>query len=1090
MKILLIATLALSLYAQTGQQAWLRDPTSTGTGECRVVGVTVASPAVFTCAAGHGYSVGQRLTLENVQGPLNVNGVARIVASVPSSTTFTLTDSLGNPINTTQAFIPPIDYSTIPDNYSYGYASPVKLYILNPHPRIGGMSGPSTGLAAILASGTKQANPSGAQYQALQTAYNQSVGAYSTWSPGCGNSTVPGEGCGPYVAAALKWFEDGQPTGAEQTFATYLVGTIPGLDQMYAGGMACDETQNECGPVTNIDYPRQAAMGMDTNYDLVWGVLSSSQRQQFANYMLNDISTAQGGFGMSGAPNSSCTKPPTTDPYNWANDGHCGVYWETNHHPGSWLSNPQNYPTSGGLLPNISNQGSWTSGISYFITGMTLCGDDGGDPVADRGCAMLSEASVAMWDQAMGNLLGQLGIGIASDYYDRGRVNGGVALYYLTVENAVIGFPSLPSFPMDNFALEYIYDTLPYSPFAGDNIVEGPHWGQSGGYLQDMNDTGGLSPVFALGQASAAAAPYLLYWLQNTTNWWSAANFGSGGQNQNYTFSETAYLDPSLTPLNYNTLPQQRFFGPPANIASICSSLNLNCTQYPGATTEFSMSRTGWGPTDTVLRVEADLDWFYETHNPGCPGCIRLYRKQGLLGGDDGGTVSGNIGSENPNASNGDNIVEVGGTENNLVGGGNCAAVLPYYGQAGYFGPPITRWAGGLPNGPASNDYSYQLVDLHKIFCPSKLLQPNDTISYFNKEIAHFKKSGSQDYIMVHVDAGATPNPIQWREYVHLRTKQDETTTSYSPGVSLGSNPNGSLTSTAVSISDTITGTALNSKFLNLAGGATMYVGVQPGVETGTYTSGITATGTAGQTCNLTTFNGGSGTTATVALTGTNTIASGTALNMVTGGTGYSSAPTSATATSGTATCSGRVTVSTTINSGTGNADCQYQGELETTACRIEVGSSNDGQTLGATLTGEWAYVHQPCNGTGCTMPAITQPSCSSAGALCAAIQVADSGNPKVWAFARQGGTLTGISFTTSFSGTAQYLITGLTPGIYAVTVGGTAVSGSPRTVANGDNSVEFEAAAGLVAVSATSGLGAGTAIAGNPIVAGSVVIY
>lgn len=83
----------------------------------------------------------------------------------------------------------------------------------------------------------------------------------------------------------------------------------------------------------------------------------------------------------------------------------------------------------------------------------------------------------------------------------------------------------------------------------------------------------------------------------------------------------------------------------------------------------------------------------------------------------------------------------------------------------------------------------------------------------------------------------------------------------------------------------------------------------------GTYTSGITATGATGTTCTLSSFNGGgSGATATVFLTGTNTIAGGSALVVPYGvATGYTSAPTSATASNGTATCSGTAVVSTSI---------------------------------------------------------------------------------------------------------------------------------------------------------------------------------
>jgi hypothetical protein len=83
-------------------------------------------------------------------------------------------------------------------------------------------------------------------------------------------------------------------------------------------------------------------------------------------------------------------------------------------------------------------------------------------------------------------------------------------------------------------------------------------------------------------------------------------------------------------------------------------------------------------------------------------------------------------------------------------------------------------------------------------------------------------------------------------------------------------------------------------------------------VNLATYTSGITATGSAGQTCNLSFSNGGgTGATATVALTGTNTIASGRALTITGQGVGFTSPPTTATASNGTASCSGTATVFT-----------------------------------------------------------------------------------------------------------------------------------------------------------------------------------
>jgi len=93
------------------------------------------------------------------------------------------------------------------------------------------------------------------------------------------------------------------------------------------------------------------------------------------------------------------------------------------------------------------------------------------------------------------------------------------------------------------------------------------------------------------------------------------------------------------------------------------------------------------------------------------------------------------------------------------------------------------------------------------------------------------------------------------------------------------------------------TGTALNST----------------SVFSGTYTSGGSISGSTGQTCTLSSFNNSSTATATVALTGSNTIAGGTALVITSPGTGATAAPTSATLGNGTATCSGTATIITAV---------------------------------------------------------------------------------------------------------------------------------------------------------------------------------
>ena len=111
-------------------------------------------------------------------------------------------------------------------------------------------------------------------------------------------------------------------------------------------------------------------------------------------------------------------------------------------------------------------------------------------------------------------------------------------------------------------------------------------------------------------------------------------------------------------------------------------------------------------------------------------------------------------------------------------------------------------------------------------------------------------------------------------------------------------------------------------------------------VNAGTYTSGGTVVGVAGQVCFLKFASGQLGGIATVTLTGTNTIASGTALNIIDGGYGFSgAAPTTATFLSGqdgfpspssiAASCSstaGGVTVATTLGTTGGHLVANING--------------------------------------------------------------------------------------------------------------------------------------------------------------------
>jgi hypothetical protein len=84
--------------------------------------------------------------------------------------------------------------------------------------------------------------------------------------------------------------------------------------------------------------------------------------------------------------------------------------------------------------------------------------------------------------------------------------------------------------------------------------------------------------------------------------------------------------------------------------------------------------------------------------------------------------------------------------------------------------------------------------------------------------------------------------------------------------------------------------------------------------------------------------------------------------------------------------------------------------------------------------------------------------------------QCAGANTAMVVALARGGTTYSSMSgFTTTHSGTAQYLFGGLSAGTYTVTVNGSQASGSPFTVGSGDGSIEFLSTAGTVSINGSA---------------------
>jgi len=938
---------------------YLRDPTRAN--YCMVKGAS-GSPVTITCDAStpHGFSVGDVIVIYNVRGNVIANGI-RKVATTPTTTTFTITDINGTAVNSSAAYIDPStlnSYFTFPA--AFGGASPVKLYTLTAHPR-GWLDGPSGTLTTALSNASGRANPSGVQYTALTNSYNANSSTYSTWTGPAINQGAQGA---PFASAALKWWVDGQPSGAKQTFATWAI-----LNPTYWWGtMACDETVAYCGTPHSdgsVDYDSLFIPSRILEYELVYSTLTSGQRQSFADFTLNDNAESADGLGMHGSVSTGCTKPPTSGTVTWTT-GMCGDVWTLKHHQDSILSTPEAYSPAGGAGEgyDLSNIGGWTKPYGYLLTGLSLCGSDGGDPVADRGCRLATEASAYMWDHVWANAMQSYGRGNSNDTYNRDRVETMISSYVKTLQNSVVGFPTINTNLTRNILYEFIYNELPYSSSlpAGNSSCYPAPWGEAPGYGTDFNSIGGFRTLSGalFAQHGTVAEQYGWHWINNRCNWWSASNM-SGAQSS-YLPWHYVFVDPTVTGVDPSgNLTNQFIFRPESDAATACTSLNLNCSLY-NAPVLMAISRTGLAAnTDTLLQVQNTGDTTTlggDGHGSfGCPGCLRVFKNTALLAGNAANAPDGFFYDYSSGTYNHDNVIEVGGDPKNFRGAiGYCALA---YNQS-----TIARWAGGSNSaGDSLSRFAYAMVDLTNAYCSSA------GITHAWKHIVHFKKSGSQDYIVGYFD-GAASSATQFREYLHYRQKQDQVATVYSPGITLV------RANKTVSVADTSTSARLNSLILNVAGGNSIYFNTQNSSDT----------------------------------------------------------------------------------------DLTYTGEDSTASGRVEVGSSTNGTSLGAVSTAEWAYVHQPSTSTSTTMPTITQPTCSGTGGNCTAVQIADSSSPKVAVFGRQGANLTGAAFTSTHSGTAQYVIAGLAPGTYNVTVGGsTVVSGA--TVSANDNSLYFESTAGSVTV-------------------------
>ena len=146
----------------------------------------------------------------------------------------------------------------------------------------------------------------------------------------------------------------------------------------------------------------------------------------------------------------------------------------------------------------------------------------------------------------------------------------------------------------------------------------------------------------------------------------------------------------------------------------------------------------------------------------------------------------------------------------------------------------------------------------------------------------------------------------------------------------------------------------------------------------------------------------------------------------------------------------------------TNNSNGTYTGGNGSTF-RVSICASTTGSSCNASATA-WqnVVVHEPVVGSGNTMPATTLLGTIDGNHV--GVQIAGS-NPKVGIFPKSGTTYTSATFTTTHTGTAQYVVTGLAAGTYAVT-GGVTLS---NQLVNPNGVLYWESTSGAFTIIQTS---------------------
>ena len=524
----------------------------------------------------------------------------------------------------------------------------------------------------------------------------------------------------------------------------------------------------------------------------------------FAGFSVGGVLIAPGGIAGSSTPavigfissvNGATSITLTSNPaYNYSGtfyysppwNNNCGMIWYYKHNQMAPLLTPTQYTyyqagggtSSAGPLSNLT----WPQVVSYFAMGMVLAGDD------SRAQTLVTEAyNYYLTQEHNFALTSYSGVPEEGASYPTGRQATYTSLFLAMLQNAVVSPPAIGGTLVKRWAEETYLAPFPYSPI--NQLSYGSVYGDR--YQQFSQGPGYFNPLASYLLSGTNEGKYLNYYMQQTTANGGRGDYVNSGEltEGKGSYASLAFIyapSPANTSVqtDYRTLPTQFIFN--VNDAGTCTSLGLQCTVGyswsggPAGTNyitppifQYMFSKSGW--TATATEVQSYAGWSkvgFDHIIAATPSSVHIYRGAPLLAGD--GSCADSTNNDVCDVGDGlnDSVVMLGAFNTNNFGGYSVAYPGSNYAS-------VSRWAGAEPTGDASSRYAYEMIDATQAYASST----NPT--RVQRSIIHFKKSGTQDYVVVYDDMATSSGNLKTAYWHYFVGNGEATETSGSNTVTL-----------------------------------------------------------------------------------------------------------------------------------------------------------------------------------------------------------------------------------------------------------------------------------------------------------------